>query len=242
MRRFVLGDVHGRYEELIELLKKAGFDYEADQLISLGDLVDRGPEPFLCILELLKIKNFICVQGNHDIWLYNFILEGSREHFLKGEHGSRPTIDKWEFLDDESRLLVWKFLKQQVPYYVDKDNNLFVHAGIDREEKIENQLLWTLAAEPFFVDEIMAMQRNKNLKKVPTVDDFNEIYIGHMITLRYRKDSNGIFQQEKSWIDVVMEPINILNVWMMDTGAGYTQGRLSLMNIDTKELFQVETK
>ena len=53
MKRYVLGDIHGAYQALIQVLKRAKFDYENDQLIFLGDVVDGWPESKECIDELL---------------------------------------------------------------------------------------------------------------------------------------------------------------------------------------------
>jgi serine/threonine protein phosphatase 1 len=57
-----------------------------------------------------------------------------------------------------------------------------------------------------------------------TWDKYKEIYIGHSPTIREFEDGM---------------PVNIGNVWNMDTGGTYS-GRLSLMNIDTKEITQSE--
>ena len=40
MRTFVMGDIHGAYNALLQCLKRSGFDYENDQLIQLGDVAD----------------------------------------------------------------------------------------------------------------------------------------------------------------------------------------------------------
>ena len=41
---FIIGDIHGCYTELLDLLDKAGVG-DDDLVVSVGDLVDRGPEP-----------------------------------------------------------------------------------------------------------------------------------------------------------------------------------------------------
>ena len=43
MKTIVVTDIHGCLEELESVLAQAGFDSEADKLICLGDLMDRGP-------------------------------------------------------------------------------------------------------------------------------------------------------------------------------------------------------
>lgn len=237
MKTLVLGDVHANYNALIEVLTKANFDYENDQLISLGDIVDRGTEPYLCILELQKIKNLIAIKGNHDVWLQDYINQDSS---IPSTTASVTTI-KWQGLDVEDKREVIKFLDSQVDYYIDKNENLFVHAGIDRMERMEEQLFSTLVYDRHFIDELMSMQRQKNITKIPTVNNFNEIFVGHNATIQF-KVRDCIFKKEKGWDDLVLEPIHIHNVWMMDTGCGFKVGRLSLMNVETKELFQSEIK
>ena len=78
MKRFVLGDIHGEHDKLMQVLKASGIDYENDLLIQIGDLVDRGPEPFLCIDELLKFRHKVFIKGNHEPSLINEIGRGCR--------------------------------------------------------------------------------------------------------------------------------------------------------------------
>jgi len=64
-RDFIVGDIHGCYEELMWLLKKVKFDKKADRLISVGDLADRGPFSEKC-MQLIKKPWFYAVRGNHE--------------------------------------------------------------------------------------------------------------------------------------------------------------------------------
>lgn len=65
-RRFVLGDVHGNFKALKQVLKKSKFDYEKDSLIIIGDVVDGYNCSYEVVEELLKIKNRVFIIGNHD--------------------------------------------------------------------------------------------------------------------------------------------------------------------------------
>lgn len=64
---YVVGDIHGCFSLLETELEKIGFDRTQDHLISVGDLVDRGPESER-VLEFLDYPWFHAVQGNHDEW------------------------------------------------------------------------------------------------------------------------------------------------------------------------------
>jgi serine/threonine protein phosphatase 1 len=62
---FIVGDIHGCFTRLTEELDKIGFDTEKDILLSVGDLVDRGPESHLAI-DFAKKPWFVFVRGNHE--------------------------------------------------------------------------------------------------------------------------------------------------------------------------------
>ena len=64
-RDFAVGDVHGMFRALEELLAKIGFDESADRLISVGDLIDRGPDSQEVDEWLAKPWLHAC-RGNHE--------------------------------------------------------------------------------------------------------------------------------------------------------------------------------
>jgi hypothetical protein len=64
-RDFVVGDLHGCFDELAKLMTYVKFDPKRDRLFSTGDLIDRGPRSNDC-LALLKKSWFYPVLGNHE--------------------------------------------------------------------------------------------------------------------------------------------------------------------------------
>lgn len=71
MRTIIIGDIHGCYRELTKLLEKVAFDKEADRLIALGDLMDRGRQPYEVYDFFRHIKAetgecCIIIKGNHE--------------------------------------------------------------------------------------------------------------------------------------------------------------------------------
>ena len=56
------------------------------------------------------------------------------------------------------------------------------------------------------------------------ITGYDEIYVGHTPTINYG----------------FKEPLKVCEIYMMDTGAGWPGGVLSIMNIDTKEVFTSE--
>ena len=65
-RDFVVGDLHGCWHLLEALLEHVNFDPLVDRLISVGDLIDRGPENLKCLELLDENPWFHCVKGNHE--------------------------------------------------------------------------------------------------------------------------------------------------------------------------------
>lgn len=62
---WLMGDLHGCFALLMERLRRLRFDPWADLLISVGDLIDRGPQSADC-LGLLRSRWFRAVRGNHE--------------------------------------------------------------------------------------------------------------------------------------------------------------------------------
>jgi serine/threonine protein phosphatase 1 len=79
-RDFIVGDLHGCFGRLQEMLLAVDFDYDVDRLILVGDLVDRGPDSWAC-LNLLTQPWFYSVVGNHEAMLLTYLgLRGSDFH------------------------------------------------------------------------------------------------------------------------------------------------------------------
>ena len=123
MKRFVLGDIHGEYEYLLDVLKKSGFDYENDLLIQIGDIVDRGSEPFKCMDELLKIKNLILIKGNHDASFINYVNTGKDYLGHHGANGTAVTIYKWKELPVLDKMKYGEeIFNKMKDYHITEDN------------------------------------------------------------------------------------------------------------------------
>ena len=218
MRRLVLGDVHGKLDYLLEVFEKSSFDYENDLLIQIGDLVDRGPEPFLCIDEMLKIKNRIFIKGNHDTAFISVLSTG--ESFLgdHAENGQRITMQSWNQLDIEGRKRALSFFSEQVDYHVTSDNIMFVHGGFPRDEKLEEILSQEFHWDREMWNQAMSCKGDQKLK---TLYDFKDIYIGHTPTIYWDET----------------KPMIKGGITNIDTGCGKS-GPLTIYDIDSKEYWQ----
>ena len=55
MRTFIVGDIHGRCAQLLNLLDMLPRDPENDTLVFLGDLIDRGADAPGCVEHIMKL-------------------------------------------------------------------------------------------------------------------------------------------------------------------------------------------
>jgi len=62
MRHCIVGDVHGEYTALLNLLDKIPAD---GQIVFVGDLVDRGMQS-AHVIRFIRKNKFLCVRGNHE--------------------------------------------------------------------------------------------------------------------------------------------------------------------------------
>lgn len=68
----MVGDLHGHRSLLEAELERLQFDPTRDRVLSVGDLVDRGPES-LATLSLIEEPWFHAVLGNHELMLLNHL-------------------------------------------------------------------------------------------------------------------------------------------------------------------------
>jgi Calcineurin-like phosphoesterase len=62
---FVVGDVQGCHQELLDLLAAARFDRTRHRLAFVGDLINRGPDS-RAVLDLARREDALVVLGNHE--------------------------------------------------------------------------------------------------------------------------------------------------------------------------------
>ena len=210
-RTFVIGDIHGAYRALRQCLERSGFE-EDDHLICLGDVCDGWPETKECVDYFLRLKHLTYILGNHDFWTHEWMLTGKIETFWR-DQGGEGTIRSYADGVPSSHVT---FFQNAFPYFLDK-NRLYVHAGIDPLQPLEEQDLDTFIWDRNLVHQALELYAKKVKKKLTS---FDEVYIGHTpIPFKHPIESGGI--------------------WLMDTGAGWS-GVLSIMNVETKEVFVSE--
>lgn len=134
----IIGDIHGCYDELIELIEKLGYKKEklgyihpeGRKLFFLGDLVDRGPktpEVLKLVMSLVNSNYAYCVPGNHDAKLQKKLIGKS----VNLKHGLAETLEQLEKEPPEFLEEIKEFVYKLVSHYVLDNGKLVVaHAGM----------------------------------------------------------------------------------------------------------------
>ena len=78
-RRIIIGDVHGQYDALLQLMEAIA-PQENEPVYFLGDLIDRGPNSAE-VVEFVRQHRYRCLLGNHEQMLLEVL--GSQK--LMGE-------------------------------------------------------------------------------------------------------------------------------------------------------------
>ena len=153
-RILAISDIHGHYDELVRLLEFANYSPEYDQLIILGDIVDRGNQNMktLFYCRQLERNGAIILKGNHDLVSYN-----SMEEIINEGYGVETmthvnclngyeTYNEFIKLGDADKKIARNFMKNR-PLYYEYDKYIFVHSGVDAKYPIDDQdednLLWS---------------------------------------------------------------------------------------------------
>jgi diadenosine tetraphosphatase ApaH/serine/threonine PP2A family protein phosphatase len=119
-RTVVVGDIHGCHEELLDLMDHVG-PTDGDRVISVGDLVTKGPGNAAVIDFFRAGTNTSAVIGNHD----RVLLEKYLGHDVKLETFHVQAIA--EFGDRFGEYMKWV---AALPHYLDLGDYLVVHAGL----------------------------------------------------------------------------------------------------------------
>jgi serine/threonine protein phosphatase 1 len=228
-RTFAIGDIHGGFRALQQLLGRIN-PQDDDTFIFLGDYVDGWSESAQVIdflIEFDTIYHCIFIKGNHDVWVADWLKTGFVQTYHKS--GAEATIESYKKHSLKAKWQHADFFQKMKLHYLDEQQRLFLHAGFTSIHGIEDEpdenvfyndrTLWETVVE-------MDKKLDPESPFYPyRLTHYKEIYVGHNPTI---------------WLgDDFHTPTNFANLWNIDTGAAFT-GKLSAINVDTKEVFQSE--
>jgi len=226
---YVIGDIHGGLKALKQVLDRAAVTPN-DKIIFLGDYVDGWSDTANLIdylIDLQTTQDCVFMMGNHEEMVLKW-LKNEEDNELWRFHGGQSTVDIYELVSDEKKQKHIAFLSELKEYYIDDENRLFVHAGFSNLKGVGSEffrpLFWwdrTLWETAMSFDEKIELSDPRYPSRLKL---YSEIFIGHTAVTRFNQTT----------------PMNFANVWNIDTGAAFT-GKLTIMNVDTKEFWQSDS-
>lgn len=136
---FIVGDVHGCAHELGALLAEARRRVPSFQLVLVGDLFTKGPDP-VGVFEIIREYNALCIKGNHDWALQASINQAYRRGLQSLPEHSQQTLGLirhhkraiLQFLSQLPHAMITRVVPLQPrPGWEDSYPLQVVHAGID---------------------------------------------------------------------------------------------------------------
>ncbi|MEK4554452.1 metallophosphoesterase family protein [Jeotgalicoccus sp. FSL K6-3177] len=144
-RILAISDIHGELKLFDSLLEKVNYDEDEDQLILLGDYVDRGPNSkgVLNRVSELKRNGAIVLRGNHDEMMLN-AMDGVPEALERWEkNGALATLQSYDSSIESVTLSAGaEFEKhisliREMDYYYETKDYIFVHAGVRPDTPVQ---------------------------------------------------------------------------------------------------------
>ena len=221
-RLLVVGDIHGHIDKLEQVLNKAAYVAGKDNLVLLGDYVDRGPRSreVLALVSQLVHSGAIALLGNHEAMMMEAmrgILAGNvnPEHLeLWFANGGEATLRSYK--DDRESLIAHLELLNTLPLVHEQEKFVFVHAGLKPGVAIEKQrardLLWIR-------------------------DEYISNYNGPWKVVSGHTPTNSLSRLGLADIDAPHAPVLKKHQIFMDTGAAWG-GKLSVMELHSKNVWQ----
>lgn len=221
-RDFVVGDIHGAYDLVIEAMHRVRFDPLRDRLFSVGDLINRGPQSHWCE-DFLRQPYTHATMGNHEQMMISLYAQGVPSEDLLRQICGQNGLEWWVRIPHERRMAILGHLRA-LPFAIEVQTRRglvgLLHADIPRgmswpaflanletgNKETQKTCLWG------------RLRINEdNQEGVPGV---GRVFVGHTIQW------NGIKQ--------------FGNVYSIDTGAVFSQinrtseGHLTIANMTLK--------
>ncbi len=215
----VIGDIHGCYYTLLELVRQIEKKYPEAEIISLGDLVDRGNHSYK-VVDFIMEENIRFVPGNHDYMFYHFFKYPSSTFARSWVfNGNEATLASYEGHEEE--ILTHIDFIAKAPLYLDLPDAFITHAGISKY--YENVLPENYKKDLAKIKEVIKRDYLHDIGVLWTRDPL--LNIGKLQIVGHSKLNEPIFD-----IDA--------NALYIDTGA-FSGNKLSAAIIENEEVIEI---
>ena len=205
-RDFVVGDIHGYFDELTVLLAHHEFRRDRDRLFSVGDLIDRGLNS-VEVLHLSQEPWFLPVRGNHEQLMLDGVSSGEFTNWIL--NGGDWCL---EIVEDALKEMARSVGEWPLAITINHRSGRRVgicHAQppVDHWSKIS-----AVEADPHSCHELLWSRSRALNRDIRPVEGIDWIFCGHTPMER---------------------PTMLGNVMFIDTGVFLTDGQLTMLNLDS---------
>jgi serine/threonine protein phosphatase 1 len=197
-RDFFVGDLHGMYLMLEERLEMLCFDPEVDRLVSVGDLIDRGPDNIKA-LDYLDKPWFFAVLGNHD----HMMLDAETDDFAR-DIWMNHNGGEWARFADVRHLRSLQSKLETLPYVIEIEQPNggvvgIVHAevpiGLDWQGFIERLESERAGRLPKVAIQSATWGRERFWAEtdLPDIDGVDYVISGHTTVNEVRRSGNTFY-------------------------------------------------
>jgi serine/threonine protein phosphatase 1 len=239
MNYYVIGDVHGEYRALLNLISKIPKD---SQLVFVGDLIDRGAQS-AHVIRFIREHKLPCVKGNHEVMMIEygskFIKEIKSKSMLDQdnmwlEHGGKETLISYGLVTIQNKKIVPHPFIEEFIFQFENDiewmKKLPIYLELDTTHISNRKVVVSHSA----IAPVWKMKKSKEIEKI---NKFNNVVLwGRVKPI----DSEPIFNifghtPQQYSADMKRHYVNIDTGCYMKTEKGF--GLLSAYCVETEEVY-----
>ena len=216
-RLFAIGDIHGCFDPLRELVENQIHLAKTDTLVLLGDYIDRGPQSKAVVDYILGLQDaghtVIPLMGNHEDMLLQ-ALHSSRHLPLWLFNGGNKTLQSFGVRSPKNILPEYLEFFKNLKFWHGAEHYMFVHAGFNDD-----------IANPF-EDEYAMIWKCRSSYSHPKLKDKTIVH-GHCVITPQKMDKQITGNRQSISVD---------------TGCVYSEhadyGYLSAVELHSKEVYR----
>lgn len=176
----IIGDIHGEYDALVNLLLNMGYDLKGNhtedrKLVFVGDLCDRGPDSpavIKLVKTLVENGNAQAILGNHEMNLLQDKAKDGAGWFFKERESKDLNYEPFQRVGDDDKNELVDFLST-LPLALENEQLRIVHATWDNEN----------------IDKLRLISQNDMVKKYKEIEtQISQSLISSGVLSAYHKE------------------------------------------------------
>ncbi len=216
-RIIAVGDIHGCIESLQQLVRLLELR-PSDQLVFLGDYIDRGKDSkgvIACLMDLQRSFRCFFLMGNHELMFLDYLTTGNASAWLA--NGGKETLASYGITDGKDLPENHVEFIRSCRFFLESRDFIFVHGGLDPDMSVRDNIRYLQPADFCWMRTHL---RTSNLEKN-----------------RYRWEKTVVCAHTPT-----PEIINLDKLISIDTGCVYNNdislGKLSAIELPSRKLIQ----